>query len=585
MFNSNQVIQTFNPEYDYDVLEHDHPKYETTVARAEKLFLDNYVVCLGLSGKDSGAALVCVIEGLRRAIAINPDVGPLYIATTNTGLDNMVLHDYMLTLHDDAEIYAKTHGLPIFTRELNPSLAANPLVEYLGRGKLLRSAKTTSKARDCAYSWKILPMKAFLAEVGAKHQTNKVCSVSGSRDDESAIRAANLKKRNESAERIVATDLGLSQSLIKDWALDDVWSLFRIIDDGDIEAFSDNLNLMKKHYSAGNGGACDLFAKGANSKSCGARFGCVLCCMSKNDDSLEAQISIDPETYGFMKPLNQLRRYMLNTLFDYNHRALVGRQMKEGWVKVGINQYNLEYRANLLRMVLSLQYDCYQKTGNFDISLVDYKELVAIQYHWAREGGESEPGLAFKIWHEVYNEGKFYPIPETVEVEQAFTPEYLYFPLGDYVDYTDSQGLDDDMLYGEHKDAAMVYHRDGVSNQVIRFTESKQLKVVTEGAKAMMFVEEYYLRLRDNGHLTDKCPTVMLKALLESGVIEIPKGSISRLNDDAKRAQTLNSLRNPDGIPVDQLIMARAVPKKIMEQIVQNENAAKAEALQPSLFG
>ena len=51
MFNSNQVIQTFNPEYDYEVLEHDLRKYETTVARAEKLFLDNYVVCLGLSGK------------------------------------------------------------------------------------------------------------------------------------------------------------------------------------------------------------------------------------------------------------------------------------------------------------------------------------------------------------------------------------------------------------------------------------------------------------------------------------------------------------------------------------------------------
>ena len=52
-----------------------HSMYEETVERATKLFLDGWIVSLGLSGKDSGAASICVVEGLKRAHAINPNVG------------------------------------------------------------------------------------------------------------------------------------------------------------------------------------------------------------------------------------------------------------------------------------------------------------------------------------------------------------------------------------------------------------------------------------------------------------------------------------------------------------------------------
>lgn len=108
-----------------------HEMYDITVERAKKLFLDGWVVCLGLSGKDSGAASVCVVEGLKRAYKENRNVGPLYIATTNTTLDNMVLHDYMMRLHEDLRSYAKLERLPIFTEELKPTLSSRPVVEII----------------------------------------------------------------------------------------------------------------------------------------------------------------------------------------------------------------------------------------------------------------------------------------------------------------------------------------------------------------------------------------------------------------------------------------------------------------------
>ncbi|NJI86939.1 hypothetical protein [Shewanella sp. Iso12] len=542
-----------------------HYKSEEAIERAKQLFLDGWIVSLGLSGKDSGAASVCVVEGLKRAFDINKNVGPLYIVTTNTTLDNMVLHDYMMRLHDDLNQYASFNGLPIETETLRPSLSNNPMVEYVGRGKLLRTPQTASNGRDCAVDWKIKPMEKFLKSVQKKHQTLKVVSISGSRDSESTMRAANLKKRNESAYKMVRTQLGWSLAIIKDWSLSDVWGLFKILNEGDFDSYSSQFDEMRKHYSAGNGGTCDLFAGAVSRKECGARFGCVLCAMNPSDDSLEAQIAISPKTYGFMQPLNQLRRYMINTLFDYNHRSLLGREMKNGYIKVGINQYSLEYRMNLLRYILTIQQEAFHRYGYHPIDLIDYEELIAIQYHWSREGGEPEPGMAFKIWDEIVNVGKSYPIPETVKIVPQFNPTYTYFPLEAFLDKDGAVGLDDEGLDGEYKSLARVYYRKGEKHRVVRYFESEKLEVDLKEGKAMMFVESFYPYLVENGFLQGKCPTVMLKHLLESGVVKIPKGSIARLDKDAKRAQTLFSLRTTTGLPVELAILGFSLSKRILD--------------------
>jgi DNA sulfur modification protein DndC len=574
-----------NTAIDFQYIENNtHDGFEMAVARAQKLFLDGWIVTLGLSGKDSGAASICLVEGLRRAKQQREDVGPLHIVTTNTTLENIVLHDYMLTLHEDLIAYGDAHGLPIQCHEIKPSLSSQPIVEYIGRGKLLRTPETTSNARDCAYSWKIQPMKAFLKSLSDKYQTDKIVSVSGSRDAESAVRKSNLQKRNETSHTPVMTELGWTLAIIKDWSLSDVWQLFSIIDDGDIESYSDNFHYMKKHYSAGNGGVCDLFAGNlAQSKSCGSRFGCFLCALNKEDLSLENQMDTDPKTYGFMRPLNDLRTYMINTLYDYSNRSTLGRKLtKEGYIKVGLNQYSLEYRMDLLRFILTIQQESYERSGNHTIDLVDYRELLAIQYAWSREGGEEQAGMALKIWHDVVNEGMRYPIPKTSYTEKKFTPQYMYFPLMKFVESNKPVGLDDEGLDHQFKSIERMFKRDGESHRVVRYTESKSFDVITKNAFAMTFVEDFYLELKEDGHLDNKCPTVMLKQLLESGVVTLAKGTIGRVHDDARRAQALNSLRCTVGIPISEAIMMLSVSENVMKEEIASRKLSGSK--QQSLF-
>ncbi|MGI2106535.1 hypothetical protein ACRN9A_15420 [Shewanella frigidimarina] len=98
----------------------------------------------------------------------------------------------------------------------------------------------------------------------------------------------------------------------------------------------------------------------------------------------------------------------------------------------------------------------------------------------------------------------------------------------------------------------------------------------------MTFVEDFYLELLEDGHLENKCPTVMLKQLLESGVVTLAKGTIGRVHDDARRAQALNSLRATTGIPTAEAIMALSVSEKVMNAEISSRQTN--QATQQSLF-
>ena len=565
-----------------------HPMYEKTVERAKKLFLDGYRIVIGLSGKDSCAAAVCVVQGLLEAVKIAPkNVAGLHILTTNTTLDNMVIMSYIKDLHQDLNEYGKNMELPIFTKILKPALSMNPIVELAGRGKLLGTPKTSVNSKSCADDWKIKPVKKELANMRKLYQTTKIINISGSRSSESKARSKSLSLRNESPTEIVKTDLGFSLSIIMDWTLNDVWSLFKAIDFGDIESFSDRFDLLTKHYSAGNNGVCDLFAGdiNKNTKSCGSRFGCVTCGFAgESDKSLEAQIAIDPKTYGFMEPLNKLRSFLLNTLFDYKHRTMIGHKIDDGFIKVGVNSYSMSYRMALLRYILTIQAEAFEAHGYHKIQLVDYDVLIAIQYHWSKSGYEQEPGMAFKIWHEVVNHGVSYPIPDSTMHEQIAIPKYKFFPLEEYIDRADVTGLDDESLDNRFSSIARVYFKDGETKRVVRYEENKTFSVVTKDGLAMDFVEDFYITLVENAHLENKDPTVMLKHLLESGVLQLSKGTIARLNSDVIRAQTLNRIQHASGVPFENYIVACSVSKQIKDLMV-SERLNKAEPLmQASLF-
>lgn len=534
-------------------------KLNRTIETFQNLFLDNWVVTVGLSGKDSACVAHCAVEALKNARQTNPMVGPLYLVTTNTTIDNFELHNFILDVHGAAMDYAREYDLPIITKEITPSLSSLPMVEYLGRGKLLRTPATSGGKRDCAVDWKISPMKRFLREIKDTHQTSKVVSASGTRSQESVIRAANIEKRGETAEHVSETSMGFTIAPIKDWTLTDVWSLVNDIENEEFESFLESqARGLRKNYSAGNGGSCDLFAgnKLTSDKACGARFGCMLCCMVEEDKSLQGQINTSYETYGYMEPMLKLREFMKNTLYDYDYsRSTLGRQLKEGgYVKVGYNQYSLAYRQDLLRFVLTI--DAQEQEAFYDLkghdgcrfSLIGYSELMMIQYHWVREGGEILAGEAIRIWHEVHTEGKRFAIPDTEYAEPKPLPKYRYFNLNGLIKQHECTGMHEDNAHGLFDRRLHRSEKLGSDVQLVPFQEANKSEIDVNTPLAWSFVENWFPRVVEEGAFGKGiCPTTLLKAMLECNLLKLRKGSMARLHRETQRAQVYNALTNTYG--------------------------------------
>tara|TARA_R110001606_G_scaffold164565_1_gene308971 strand:- start:6590 stop:8344 length:1755 start_codon:yes stop_codon:yes gene_type:complete len=569
-------------------------KVNRTIETFKNLFLNNWIVTVGLSGKDSACVSHCAVEGLKAAMDVNPMVGPLYLVTTNTTIDNFELHGFILDVHAGAEQYAREFNLPILTKEINPSLSSLPMVEYIGRGKLLRTPATSTNGRDCTIEWKIDPMKRFLRDLKSTHQTNKIASASGTRSLESVSRAANIEKRNESAVGVVETNLGYTIAPIKDWTLTDVWSLLNLIESDEVESYLEsNAQGLRKHYSAGNDGTCDLFAgeKLTSDKACGARFGCVLCAMVENDASLESQISTSYETYGYMAPMLKFREFMINTLYDYNYsRSMLGRQLKEGgYVKVGYNQYSIAYRQDLLRFMLTIDaqeseafYEQYGYEG-CRFSMIGYKELLMIQYQWIREGGEKLAGEALRIWHDVHTHGKRYAIPETTYAEPKPLPKYRYYNINGYVKHHACTGLHEDNVNGLMTGRLHRSAKIGNDVDLVPFEEGEKAEIDGESGMAWSFVEHWFPDAVAGGHFDEgKCPTTLLKVMLECKLLKLRKGTLPRLHKEVQRAQVYNALSQTYGDCYQHLCFGASISeeeyKENLKAGVEHQEAAKAQS-------
>lgn len=577
-------------------------KVNSTINTIKQKFLEGFIITLGLSGKDSACVAHCAVEALKQARDINPNVGPLCLVTTDTSIENIEIHKFIKTMHQEALEYAEDFDLPIESHFLGPSLAAMPMYEYIGKGKLIRTPQNSTGGRDCAISWKVLPMASFLKELKQRYQTNKVLSFSGSRDDESAVRARNIAKRGETIDTISSTDLGLTMAPIKNWNLQNVWSLIGGIEDGHIDSFAENsAKGLRKHYSAGNAGVCDIFiGKAAKNKACGNRFGCTLCLMSSEDTSLVNQINTDKDKYGYMQSMNDLRTFMANTLNDMERsRSLMGRDFKAGgWIKIGFNQTSMAYRKELLWYVLTIDAkemdEASRKGVEARFQYIDYEMILAIQFAWSREGGESSPGEALQMWHAVHTDGKRVDIPKTtMKKDEGFEffwkqgrylsgdtlPEYRYLNLIEFSERICGDVSMSGLSHRPHCKDRTKYRRimddDGAYVNVPAFLESNKFSVPNL-IKAEQFVEETFPELVEMGLLNTEewmriDPTEMLKIMLDRQIISIRKGSIKNLHAATKRAQVINAITRA-GKYFETVMLIHSISKEDYENAIEQVN-------------
>lgn len=206
--------------------------------------------------------------------------------------------------------------------------------------------------------------------------------------------------------------------------------------DGSIPSYTDVRDIWDA-YTAGGGSTCVAIADDQlkdNAKACGARFGCALCTAVGRDKSLESMIESDA-AYSYMRELNRLQRYLVQTQGQLSLRNWLGRSIDaDGYINIEPDTYSSEMLASLLRICLSIQEDERTAARKLRIAprfeLVSDAQLIAIDAIWSLQARHEKPFHALSIWNEVVNQGKRYYAPEVSGEAPVIEPmparRYLY---------------------------------------------------------------------------------------------------------------------------------------------------------------
>lgn len=384
------------------------------------------VVCAVSGGKDSGVTLSLALNAAIRHKQAGGEPS-MTILHAETGIDNP---EVSVLAHQEiakAQSYAESHGIVLQVMTARPTLNDLWAVRIIGGRALPTFAN--SATRDCTISLKIQPMTRAKKALVAKLTEDDVPPVTliGTRFDESSGRAARMSERGETEDRPWQGDDGLYMSPIARFTLDDIIEYVGLANAGAIRCYSDFAELMRI-YNASEGATCFVVsvmkeAGAKQGKACGARTGCSLCCAVGVDKSLVNMIESD-ERYGYMRELNRLQRFLVNTQYDLSRRQWVGRTINEaGYIAVRPDAYHPNMLEALLRYALTIDVREQEAAMRLGIAprfqLVTLEALIAIDALWSMQGFSDRPFHALSIYREVYLDGRRYDVPDVPMAPKA----------------------------------------------------------------------------------------------------------------------------------------------------------------------
>jgi len=396
--------------------------FKTTVKalieQTQELYLcDGIPWVIGYSGgKDSTAALQLVWHAVSD-LPPEKRTKPIYVISTDTLVENPIVALWVGESLKAMKQAAIEQNLPITPHHLTPKVHDTFWVNLIGRGY----PAPRPKFRWCTHRLKINPSNHFINNV--IRQTGQVILVLGTRKAESSVRAANMKKHEETSTREqFATNASLPNSWIytpiADWTNDDVWMYITQVKN---PWGYDNKALLSMYQGATADGECPLVLD-TSTPSCGdSRFGCYVCTMVERDKSMQAMIQNDEEK-EWMLPLMDLRNKWLHIKGDRKNRDF--RRMN-GNLKVFAGQlvhgpYQQGYREKILEALLQAQVSV-QKNGPPEVrnrQLITNDELEEIRRIWVMDKHEIEDNLP-KIYELVI--GQAYP-GKHLDDTQVFKP-------------------------------------------------------------------------------------------------------------------------------------------------------------------
>lgn len=426
------------------------------------------------AGKDSTILLYLVLEVARERRAQGLPLPTILVTHAQTKVDNPAYEQVANGEIQRVRAYSAVHGLPVRVDIAEPSLNDSWAVRIISGRALPTFANSTS--RDCSISLKLLPQqrqrKLALKELSA---IGEPVVMVGTRFDESVHRNAAMAARGERDSEIWVQEIRngtgkllreeLRLSPICHFSQEDVWVLLAEMQTGERQSFTDAKAIWEA-YRDGGGSSCAVVsddALKAAAKACGARFGCWSCAAVGRDRSLEAMVESDPK-YEFMRGLNCLQRFIVDTQYDMSRRQWVGRTItQDGFIAIGPDAYSAEMQRDLLRYALTLDKLERRAAAVLRISprfeIVSLRQLVAIDIIWAMQGHQPRPYEAMHVYMDVNEKGGNY-FPPSVDASrfEKKVPKSKWLYVGrDY----DSDDGNSDMYTGARNLMADVVGSSG----------------------------------------------------------------------------------------------------------------------------
>lgn len=593
------AVQTVTPARVVEMSRSEKVAVAIEAIRAQVL-AGRYPAVMWSGGKDSSVTVSLALMAMRELIAEGVAVPTLHVLHSDTLMENPVVVAYNQGQIAQMEQYAKISGIPMKIWVASPGLSTDYLVSVIG-GRTIISVGSNTKCQQATKAYPLGKLKRQVRrhiadEIGVKPKAVEIVSLIGTRFDESATRNRAMIERGESAvEAVDAMEDGqLVLSPIATFTAMDVFGFIGDVRAGRIHTYSDFEDLLDLYRSM-NGGECAVVAYLGNREQaktpCNARTGCWTCARVSRDTSAESLIATEGDKYKWMKPLNDLRSYMIKMHFNPAARAWLARDVDEdGFIQITPNAYSPAWTAELLGVVLSIQADEQIAARRLGIKprfkLLSLKQIMAIELSWGRYGYQ-DAWTAMKLYRSVYHEGKRFRIPD-LDSMPTYTEKDVAFRSR--VPFADGQY--NGMFSGlRNVDAAaadcedLTTTRDG--KYVTRVQVGNEYSIDDEGLE--LFMEFEFERALSSERLNNT-PSAAIHYLLGLGTVQLFKGSHSdwdrmlRVSNQLERHGLRPILHDPHAI-IAHLNAKLASARGQGTDPVATAAAPVAREAQGSLFG
>ena len=342
---------------------------------------------VGLSGgKDSTALTMLLLETMEKLPPPIRRRKRVFVTCVNTLVEAPPVIDHVMKFIKRLRLYVEDRELPVEVVELQPTMDQTFWVNLIGRGY----PAPVREFRWCTDRMKIRPSQKFVQEnVEVFGDPPVVHFLLGTRFDESSARKATMDAHTRMDSDLHAHGLIPTASTIlpiENWSTNDVWQylLKEEWSNGLPNPFYDINDDLSILYRDAAGGECPVIHDASQQTCAGSRFGCWTCTVVAQDKSMNQMIDSGNSKYDVVV-LAQLAKFRDNLLEERNVKQnrvhgknRRGKTLVKRDGSVGTGPYTMEYRADVLARLLSLQ----EGSG---MELISDEEIDLIKMIWAEE--------------------------------------------------------------------------------------------------------------------------------------------------------------------------------------------------------